>query len=90
MSYSTEQLQEIRNKYVARGVSNGNLNIAKTAKNSTIVTEKGEEFIDFAGAIGVMNVGHSHPKVVAAIKATFWCTIFHYVDFCIRERQIFL
>lgn len=69
MSYSTEQLQEIRNKYVARGVSNGNLNIAKTAKNSTIVTEKGEEFIDFAGAIGVMNVGHSHPKVVAAIKA---------------------
>ncbi len=68
MSYSTEQLQEIRNKYVARGVSNGNLNIAKTAKNSTIITEKGEEFIDFAGAIGVMNVGHSHPKVVAAIK----------------------
>lgn len=69
MSYSTEQLQEMRNKYVARGVSNGNLNIAQTAKNATIITEKGEEFIDFAGAIGVMNVGHSHPKVIAAVKA---------------------
>ena len=26
------------------------------------------EYIDFAGGIGVMNVGHCHPKVVAAIK----------------------
>ncbi len=67
MSYNTEQLQSIRQQYVARGVSNGNLNIAKSAKNATITTEKGEQFIDFAGAIGVMNVGHSHPKVVAAI-----------------------
>ncbi|WP_420809997.1 4-aminobutyrate--2-oxoglutarate transaminase [Ignatzschineria cameli] len=69
MSYNTEQLQKMRQQYVARGVSNGNLNIAKSAKNATIITEKGEEFIDFAGAIGVMNVGHSHPKVIAAIKA---------------------
>jgi len=28
----------------------------------------GKEYIDFAGGIGVMTVGHSHPKVVAAIK----------------------
>lgn len=69
MSYNTEKLQKMRQQYVARGVSNGNLNIAKSAKNATIITEKGEEFIDFAGAIGVMNVGHSHPKVIAAIKA---------------------
>ena len=69
MSHTTEQLHEIRQKYVARGVSNGNLNIATKAVNATVTTEKGEEFIDFAGAIGVMNVGHSHPKVVAAIKA---------------------
>lgn len=69
MSYTTEQLQAMRQKYVARGVGNGNLNIATKAVNATITTEKGEEFIDFAGAIGVMNVGHSHPKVVAAIKA---------------------
>lgn len=68
MSYNTAELQDIRQKYVARGVSNGNLNIARSAKNATIITEKGEEFIDFAGAIGVMNVGHSHPKVVQAIK----------------------
>jgi len=28
----------------------------------------GREPIDFTGGIGVNNVGHSHPKVVAAIK----------------------
>lgn len=62
-------LQELREKYVARGVSTGNLNVATEAKNATITVEGGKEYIDFAGAIGVMNVGHSHPKVVAAIKA---------------------
>ena len=29
---------------------------------------EGKEYIDFAGGIGGMNVGHSHPKVVAALK----------------------
>lgn len=28
----------------------------------------GRKFIDFAGAIGTLNVGHSHPKVVEAVK----------------------
>jgi 4-aminobutyrate aminotransferase/(S)-3-amino-2-methylpropionate transaminase len=30
---------------------------------------EGKEYIDFGGGIGVMNIGHGHPKVVAAIKA---------------------
>jgi len=29
---------------------------------------EGREIIDFSGGIGVMNVGHSHPQAVAAIK----------------------
>ena len=29
---------------------------------------EGREYIDFAAGIGVMNVGHCHPKVVAAVK----------------------
>ncbi|GAA5096590.1 4-aminobutyrate--2-oxoglutarate transaminase [Wohlfahrtiimonas larvae] len=62
-------LQALREKYVARGVSTGNLNVAVTAKNATVVMEDGREYIDFAGAIGVMNVGHSHPKVIEAVKA---------------------
>lgn len=68
MTDLTQTLQEMRKKYVAHGVSNGNLNIARKAKNATIVAESGKEFIDFAGAIGVMNVGHCHPKIVEAAK----------------------
>jgi 4-aminobutyrate aminotransferase/(S)-3-amino-2-methylpropionate transaminase len=43
---------------------------------------EGRAFIDFAGGIGTMNVGHSHPKVVAAIQdqaARFTHTCFHVV-----------
>ena len=39
-----------------------------SARNAIITDVEGREFIDFAAGIGVMNVGHSHPKVVAAIK----------------------
>ena len=28
----------------------------------------GNTYLDFAGGIGTMNVGHSHPAVVAAIR----------------------
>ena len=54
----TTDLQDKRNKYVARGVSNGNLSIASKAHGATITDPEGKEFIDFAGAIGVQNVGH--------------------------------
>ena len=36
-------------------------------KKVTVIVE-GREYIDFAGGIAVMNVGHSHPKVVTAIQ----------------------
>ncbi|AXI10326.1 4-aminobutyrate--2-oxoglutarate transaminase [Oceanobacillus zhaokaii] len=65
---STEDLQEKRQKYIPRGVSNGNLNIVKYAKGATITDLDDKEWIDFAGAIGTLNVGHSHSKVTEAVK----------------------
>ena len=38
------------------------------ALNATITDVDGNTFIDFAGGVGVINVGHSHPKVVDAIQ----------------------
>ena len=38
------------------------------ARGALVYDVEGREYIDFAGGIAVMNVGHSHPKVVAAIK----------------------
>lgn len=64
----TKELVEKRKQYVVQGVSNGNLAVAKEAKGATIVDIEGNDWIDFAAAIGTLNVGHSHPKVVSAVK----------------------
>ncbi|WP_080872788.1 4-aminobutyrate--2-oxoglutarate transaminase [Oceanobacillus timonensis] len=68
ITLSTEDLQNKRNKYVPRGVSNGNLFIADHASSATITDLDYNDWIDFAGAIGVLNVGHSHPKVTEAVQ----------------------
>jgi 4-aminobutyrate aminotransferase/(S)-3-amino-2-methylpropionate transaminase len=41
---------------------------AARASGARIWDVDGREYIDFCGGIGVQNVGHNHPKVVAAIK----------------------
>ncbi len=42
---------------------------AEQADNAVITTTDGRKFIDFAGGIGVLNTGHRHPKVTAAVAA---------------------
>jgi 4-aminobutyrate aminotransferase/(S)-3-amino-2-methylpropionate transaminase len=39
-----------------------------SAQGATITDVDGNELIDFAGGIGMQNVGHCHPKVVQAIQ----------------------
>jgi 4-aminobutyrate aminotransferase / (S)-3-amino-2-methylpropionate transaminase / 5-aminovalerate transaminase len=41
---------------------------AAEAKNATITDVDGNTFVDFAGGVGVCNVGHCHPRVVEAIQ----------------------
>ncbi|GGL57022.1 4-aminobutyrate--2-oxoglutarate transaminase [Sporolactobacillus putidus] len=65
---STKQWQERRDRFVAAAVGNGNLHIAAKAEGALITDIDGNQFIDFAGAIGVQNVGHCHPKVIEAAK----------------------
>ncbi|GEK32791.1 putative 4-aminobutyrate aminotransferase [Kurthia sibirica] len=65
----TNEINDKRAKYVVPGVSNGSLAVAKEAFGSTIIDIDGNEWIDFAAAIGTLNVGHSHPKIVEVVKA---------------------
>ena len=37
-------------------------------KGATVTDVDGNTFVDFAGGVGCMNVGHSHPRVVEAIR----------------------
>lgn len=40
---------------------------AEKAKNSTIWDAEGNQYTDFAGGIAVLNTGHRHPKIIAAV-----------------------
>jgi 4-aminobutyrate aminotransferase / (S)-3-amino-2-methylpropionate transaminase / 5-aminovalerate transaminase len=42
---------------------------AARASGARIWDVEGREYLDFCGGIGVQNVGHNHPRVVAAVKA---------------------
>ena len=42
--------------------------VAAEARGATVTDVDGNAFIDFAGGVGCLNVGHSHPHVVAAAQ----------------------
>ncbi|MEK4220693.1 4-aminobutyrate--2-oxoglutarate transaminase [Bacillus sp. FSL W8-0116] len=65
----SKSLLERREKAIPRGVSYGIPTFAKEAAGALVTDVDGNTFIDFAGAIGTINVGHRHPKVVDALKA---------------------
>lgn len=52
-----------------RGVAVAGEFYAQRALNSELWDIEGRRYIDFAGGIAVMNTGHRHPKIVAAIEA---------------------
>jgi 4-aminobutyrate aminotransferase/(S)-3-amino-2-methylpropionate transaminase len=61
-------LAAFRSQEIPRGVPATAPVYVASARNATITDVEGREYIDFAAGIGVMNVGHSHPKVVQAVK----------------------
>jgi 4-aminobutyrate aminotransferase/(S)-3-amino-2-methylpropionate transaminase len=63
----TEALLEKRDRYVARGVSIAPI-FADHAHGARLTDVDGREYIDFAGGIGVLNLGHTPEAVVAAIR----------------------
>ncbi len=65
----TDDLLERRSRAVARGVSASHPLFVARAEGARLWDVDGREFVDFAGGIGVMNLGHRHPAVVAAVRA---------------------
>ena len=64
----SQELLTRRQAAVARGVSS-TLNVfAAQAEGALIEDVDGNRFLDFAGGIGTMNIGHSRPEVVKAIQ----------------------
>lgn len=66
---TNQELQALKERYVAAGAASPNEQFADYAKNAEVWDADGKRMIDFAGGIGVLNLGHRHPKVVEAVKA---------------------
>lgn len=63
------ELQKRKTQVIARGQGNMYPVYVERAQNSEIWDVEGKRYIDFGTGIAVCNTGHSHPKVVAAVKA---------------------
>ncbi|RTE85824.1 MULTISPECIES: 4-aminobutyrate--2-oxoglutarate transaminase [Gammaproteobacteria] len=65
---SNAQLQQRKTAAIARGQGNLYPHYVVRAHNAEVWDEDGNRFIDFGTGIAVCNTGHSHPKVVEAVK----------------------
>ncbi|MEM8935704.1 MAG: 4-aminobutyrate--2-oxoglutarate transaminase [Pseudomonadota bacterium] len=61
---------------------------ATRAEGAEIWDVEGKRYIDFIGGIGVLNAGHRHPKVVAAIKEQ--ADSFLHTAFGIAQYEIYV
>jgi 4-aminobutyrate aminotransferase/(S)-3-amino-2-methylpropionate transaminase len=61
-------LSELRSKYIPRGITSAHPVTVDRARGAEIWDVSGKRYVDFAGGIGVMNVGHAHPRVTKAVQ----------------------
>jgi 4-aminobutyrate aminotransferase/(S)-3-amino-2-methylpropionate transaminase len=79
---TNESLLAERNKHIPQGPFNTHPIFAARAKGALITDIEGKEYIDFAGGIGVNNIGHCDDEVVKAIQdqaGKYIHTCFHVV-----------
>ena len=63
----SRELLARRQQFVARGIASTMNVFAAKADGAIIEDVDGNRYIDFAGGIGVMNIGHTRPEVTRAI-----------------------
>ncbi|HRP74716.1 MAG TPA: 4-aminobutyrate--2-oxoglutarate transaminase [Rhodocyclaceae bacterium] len=69
MSASNAQWMQRRRAAVPRGVGQTHAIFAAHAENAELWDVEGRRYIDFTGGIAVLNTGHRHPGVMAAVQA---------------------
>lgn len=65
---ANENLWARRGAALPRGLATAMPIFCARAQNAELWDAEGRRYIDFAGGIGVLNVGHRHPRVVAAVR----------------------
>jgi 4-aminobutyrate aminotransferase/(S)-3-amino-2-methylpropionate transaminase len=65
--HKSRELLARRQEFVARGVASTMNVFAARADGAIIEDVDGNQYIDFAGGLGAMNIGHTRPEVTRAI-----------------------
>ncbi len=61
--------------------------VAASARGATLTDVDGNTFIDFAGGVGCLNVGHAHPQVVQAAQEQL--ERFSHTDFTVVPYEVY-
>jgi 4-aminobutyrate aminotransferase/(S)-3-amino-2-methylpropionate transaminase len=62
--------------------------VVTEGRGSTLTDVDGNVFLDFAGGVGCLNVGHAHPHVVAAVQEQ--AARFLHTDFTIVPYEVYV
>ncbi len=65
---TNQSLLDERNLHVPQGPFNTHPIFVEKASGATIIDVEGKEYIDFAGGIGVNNIGHCHVEILNAVQ----------------------
>ena len=68
-THSNAALMARRRAAMPRGSGQVHEVFVDRALNAEVWDVEGRRYIDFAGGIGVLNTGHRHPQIVAAVQA---------------------
>ncbi|MGC3875383.1 4-aminobutyrate--2-oxoglutarate transaminase [Halomonas sp. GXIMD04776] len=67
-TFTNAELNELKKRFVANGAATPTEQYVARAENAELWDEDGRRWIDFAGGIGVLNLGHRHPRIVKAVQ----------------------
>src|SRR5213082_4149492 len=62
--------------------------VAAEGRGATLTDVDGNTFLDFAGGVGCLNVGHAHPRVVEAVQEQ--AAQFLHTDFTIVPYEVYV
>ena len=62
--------------------------VTAEGRGATLTDVDGNTFIDFAGGVGCLNVGHAHPRVVEAVQEQ--ASRFFHTDFTIVPYELYV
>src|SRR5262245_19555949 len=84
----SQEILERKARVVAEPLSTYLPIVVEEGRGATVTDVDGNTFIDFIGGVGCLNVGHSHPRVVAAAQDQL--ARFAHTDFTVAAYEVYV